>query len=98
MQLELETNVSNGWVSVAAALCTYTLAQRVRQSDYPWQLPPEEQFELRIQWTRQAVSRWLQHLDREYQRYLDGDRSDLPANGDPAVSDDDDEVTAADER
>lgn len=71
-------------VSVAVALCTYTLAQRVRQASEGWQLTPEEQFELRIQWTRQAVCRWLPQLDREYMRFLDGDRSDLPTNGDHA--------------
>jgi tRNA (guanosine-2'-O-)-methyltransferase len=44
-------------LSVSAALCTYTIMQRIRQSENNWQLSEEEAGDLRLQWYRTLVKR-----------------------------------------
>jgi len=39
-------------VSVSAAICLYTLATRLRNSDLNWQLSPHEHAEILIQWAK----------------------------------------------
>jgi len=42
-------------VSVSAAICLYTLAQRLRQSAQPWQLSETEKIHLRLDWLLRSV-------------------------------------------
>jgi tRNA (guanosine-2'-O-)-methyltransferase len=42
-------------VSVAAALCLYPLAARLRSSSADWRLSPREREELTLEWTRRSV-------------------------------------------
>ena len=41
-------------ISVSTALCLQTVCDRIRQSSYPWQLTPQQQWELRLQWHRNS--------------------------------------------
>lgn len=52
-------------VSVAAALCAYNLADRIRRSDVSWQLSDAEREVLRYEWTRNSVSH-LEALERRF--------------------------------
>lgn len=42
-------------VSVSAAVCLYTLTQRLRALDVQWQLSEDEKLDLRLDWIRQTV-------------------------------------------
>lgn len=42
-------------ISVSAAICLYTLVQRLRGSELAWQLTQEEQTEVLLNWARQSV-------------------------------------------
>lgn len=44
-------------LSVSAAICMYTLINRIRSSTLPWHLAEDEQTELRLQWYRKLVRR-----------------------------------------
>ncbi len=44
-------------VSICAALCVYDVVTRLRASSIAWQLTPEEQFELEIEWMEHSVER-----------------------------------------
>lgn len=44
-------------VAVSAALCLYDVTSRLRDSDIPWQLTPEEQFDLELEWMEHSVER-----------------------------------------
>ena len=45
-------------ISVSAALCLYTLTQRLRKSEIKWQLDPSERIDILINWARNSVSKW----------------------------------------
>lgn len=57
-------------LSVSAAICVYTLAQRIRYSGVAWQLSLEEQAELRLRWYRKLVKR-AEVLESEFKRNYD---------------------------
>lgn len=42
-------------VSVAAALSMFELTNRIRTSKYPWQLSPEQHFDLLLEWAMKSV-------------------------------------------
>jgi tRNA (guanosine-2'-O-)-methyltransferase len=44
-------------ISVSAAICLYTLMQRIRSSDLPWEMSEKEQQELLITWASSTVKR-----------------------------------------
>ncbi len=44
-------------LSVSAAICLYTLMNRIRMDKLPWQLSEEEKMELRLVWYRKLVRR-----------------------------------------
>lgn len=56
-------------VSVAAAVCLHELTDRVRRSEVSWRLTPEECAKLRLQWTRQSISR-AASIERRFFRSL----------------------------
>lgn len=43
-------------VSVSVALCLYELNKRLRSSAVAWQLTPEEQIDIQLQWVRRLIS------------------------------------------
>ncbi len=45
-------------ISVSAALCLYTLTQRLRKSEIKWQLNPSERIDILINWARNSVNNW----------------------------------------
>jgi tRNA (guanosine-2'-O-)-methyltransferase len=57
-------------LSVSAAICVYTLMQRIRNSSVSWQLSPEEQSGLRLQWYRKLVKR-AEIVESELKRLYD---------------------------
>jgi len=42
-------------VSVATALCVYTIKKRLEQSSVEWQMNPKEQLELKIEWCKRII-------------------------------------------
>jgi len=52
-------------ISVSAALLLYTLTNRLRQSDYHWQLKPQERKQLMLQWCKNTIKR-VGLLEQEY--------------------------------
>ncbi len=44
-------------ISVSAAICLYTLTQRLRLSRIPWRLDAEELSEIRLQWLRNTIKK-----------------------------------------
>lgn len=44
-------------ISVSAALCLFSLTERLRRSGIPWQLSPEELDILKLEWARTSVKR-----------------------------------------
>ena len=60
-------------LSVSAAICVYTLAQRIRNSGVAWQLSPDEQAELRLRWYRKLVKR-AEVIESELKRNYDQNR------------------------
>ncbi|MEI6765384.1 MAG: RNA methyltransferase [Bacteroidota bacterium] len=44
-------------ISVSAALCLYSLTERMRRSDVPWQLSKQDIETLKLQWARNSVKR-----------------------------------------
>jgi len=52
-------------ISVSAGICLYELRKQLQESDLPWQLSPEELFDLRYLWTRRS----LKHADMIEQEY-----------------------------
>lgn len=57
-------------LSVSAAICTYTLMQRIRESRNKWRLSEEESEELRLQWYRTLVKR-ANIIESEFKRNHD---------------------------
>lgn len=57
-------------LSVSAAICVYTIMQRIRQEGVAWQLSAEEQTELRLQWYRKLVRR-AEIIESELMRMYD---------------------------
>ncbi|MEM7793905.1 MAG: RNA methyltransferase [Cyanobacteria bacterium P01_C01_bin.118] len=52
-------------ISVSTALCLQSICDRLRQSPYLWQLTPEDQKILRLQWYRNSCKN-LQHLEASF--------------------------------
>lgn len=52
-------------ISVSAALCLYTLTQKIRQGAEPWQLSAEEQDILRLDWTRKTIKR-VEEIEKRF--------------------------------
>lgn len=44
-------------ISVSAALTLYTLTEKMRKSDIPWQLSEEEKLDILLEWTRRSIKR-----------------------------------------
>ncbi len=44
-------------ISVSAALCVYTIMQRLRDSDLPWQLNRDQQLDILLDWSRSSLKR-----------------------------------------
>lgn len=42
-------------VSVCAAIALYTLNNRLRDSDIPWQLSPDEEARIRLEWVQKSI-------------------------------------------
>lgn len=57
-------------LSVSAAICVYTLMQRIRAGKYKWQLTEEEAEDLRLQWYRKLVKR-ANIIESEFRRHHD---------------------------
>jgi tRNA (guanosine-2'-O-)-methyltransferase len=53
-------------VSVAASVIMQHLSNKLRKSNIPWQLTPEEQLELKIDWAKQSIH-WSKHLVEMYE-------------------------------
>jgi tRNA (guanosine-2'-O-)-methyltransferase len=53
-------------VSVAASVIMQHLSNKLRKSNIPWQLTPEEQLELKIEWAKQSIH-WSKHLVEMYE-------------------------------
>lgn len=53
-------------VSVAASVIMQHLSNKLRKSNIPWQLSPEEQLELKIEWAKQSIH-WSKHLVEMYE-------------------------------
>ncbi|MGF1523683.1 MAG: TrmH family RNA methyltransferase [Leptolyngbyaceae cyanobacterium] len=60
-------------VSVSAALCLYTLTQRLRMLDVDWPLSDREKLDLRLDWMRYSA----RHSDRLEQRFLSTHRREF---------------------
>lgn len=60
-------------ISVSAALVLFTLTEKLRKSNIPWQLSPEERQEILLEWTKRTVAR-SDVFEREY--YLRKNRQD----------------------
>ncbi|MBN2614163.1 MAG: RNA methyltransferase [Bacteroidales bacterium] len=44
-------------ISVSAALLMFTLTERLRKSDIPWQLTEDERLHILLEWTRRSIRR-----------------------------------------
>lgn len=44
-------------ISVSAAICMYTLMQRLRASSHQWQLSTDEQIDIELSWLRATINR-----------------------------------------
>ena len=53
-------------VSVAASVIMQHLSNKLRKSNIPWHLTPEEQLELKIEWAKQSIH-WSEHLVEMYE-------------------------------
>jgi len=53
-------------VSVAASVIMQHLSNKLRKSNIPWHLTPEEQLELKIEWAKQSIH-WSKHLVEMYE-------------------------------
>ena len=53
-------------VSVAASVILQHLSNKLRKSNIPWQLSPEEQLQLKIEWAKQSIH-WSKHLVEMYE-------------------------------
>lgn len=56
-------------VSVSAGLCLYDFTTRLRASTVPWQLTPEEQLDLELDWVRNSVENADAHERRFFQTH-----------------------------
>ena len=52
-------------ISVSAALSVYTLSERLRKSNIPWQLSTEEREDILLEWARRSV-RSSENLEHEF--------------------------------
>lgn len=57
-------------ISVSAAICLYTLVQRLHGSEVAWQLTQEEKTEILLNWARQTV-RMSAKIEAEFLRQLE---------------------------
>ena len=55
-------------ISVSAAIILQTLSRKLKQSNTPWQLSPEQHFDIELAWTRKMIK----DVDRITERYLEG--------------------------
>jgi tRNA (guanosine-2'-O-)-methyltransferase len=56
-------------LSVAGGIIMYTLAQRLRNSNIPWQLTEDEKDDLRINWALNTINRSDQLVKKFHQQY-----------------------------
>ena len=54
-------------ISVSTALCLQSICDRLRQAPYPWQLTPDEQRTLRLQWYRSSCTN-IEQLEASFWR------------------------------
>ncbi len=52
-------------ISVSAALTLFTLTEKLRNSDIPWQLSEEEKVDILLEWTRRSIKR-SELIEKEY--------------------------------
>jgi tRNA (guanosine-2'-O-)-methyltransferase len=52
-------------ISVSAALTMFTLTQRLRKSNIPWQLTPDEQLDILLEWTKRSIKR-IENFENEF--------------------------------
>ncbi len=52
-------------ISVSAALTMFTLTQRLRKSDIPWQLTEEEKSDILLEWTKRSIKR-VENFEKEF--------------------------------
>lgn len=57
-------------ISVSAAICLHTLLDKMRSSNVPWQLSPEEKKKILLQWLKKSV-RKSDVLEREFLRSIE---------------------------
>jgi tRNA (guanosine-2'-O-)-methyltransferase len=57
-------------ISVSAALLLFTLSERLRKSDFNWQLSEEEKTDTMLQWARNVVKR-SDAIEREFFRKIE---------------------------
>jgi tRNA (guanosine-2'-O-)-methyltransferase len=57
-------------ISVSAAICMNSILTRLRSSDIRWQLDPEDQSRLRLQWYKNAVRR-SEVMEREFLKSIE---------------------------
>ena len=58
-------------ISVSAALCLQSICDRIRQSNYPWQLTTDEQQTLRLEWYRNSCKN-AQQLEASFWKEYGG--------------------------
>lgn len=58
-------------ISVSAALCLQSICDRIRQSNYPWQLTVDEQQTLRLEWYRNSCKN-AQQLEASFWKEYGG--------------------------
>jgi tRNA (guanosine-2'-O-)-methyltransferase len=56
-------------ISVSAALVLYTLTNRLRNSEIPWQIENEEKTDILLEWSRRTIKR-SDVLERQFFRNL----------------------------
>ncbi len=52
-------------ISVSVALTLFTLTEKLRKSDIPWQLSDEEKLDILLEWSRRSIKR-SEVLEREF--------------------------------
>lgn len=62
-------------ISVSAALILFTLTERLRSSNFDWQLLPEEVINIKLDWARKSIDRsdvMIRHFLKNYKSRLNG--------------------------
>ncbi len=57
-------------LSASAAICLYTLKQKLQQAEIDWMLTAKEAKQLQTEWIRKSLGYRLEKLEREYERRM----------------------------